>query len=212
MIRRASKKWPMKVNGRRLEEGWEEFVKDHNLQLGDILVFKHEGDMEFEVTVFDSSYCEREYEQGIRESEEEKACIVEESSKKLEFKEKPKPIIKTSGKAFSSVAAAYKDMHLSHSHFICTIRAYCLSKYCLCIPKQFAQENRLNNRKCMIIMRDEQRSWTFSVYTNGKNTYIGSGWREFCITNCLKEGDRLMVEIVSNGETPIFRIHGKFVI
>lgn len=59
----------------------------------------------------------------------------------------------------------------------------------------------------MIIMRDEQRSWTLSVYTSGKNTFIGSGWREFCATNYLKEGDHLMFEIVSNGETPIFRFH-----
>ncbi|KAM3379351.1 B3 domain-containing protein REM8-like [Capsicum galapagoense] len=120
---------------------------------------------------------------------------------------KPKPKIKTSGKASSKVEAAYKDTNLSHSHFICTIRPYSLSKYFLRIPKQFAQDNRLNNGKCNIIMRDEQSSWTFSVYTNGKNSIIGSGWREFCIMNCLKEGDRLMFEIVSNGDTPIFRFH-----
>ncbi|MCD7446389.1 hypothetical protein HAX54_005997 [Datura stramonium] len=207
MLRRASKKWPVKVNGRRLEEGWEEFIKDHDLQVGDILIFRHEGDMEFEVAIFDSSQCVREYQQGVHGREEEKACIVEESSMKLAFKEKPKPNIRTSGKAFSNVDAAYKDVYLSHSHFTCTIRPYSLSKYCLCIPKQFAQENRLYGRKCMITMRDEQRSWTLSVYTNGKNTYIGSGWHEFCTTNCLKEGDRLIFEIVSDGETPIFRFH-----
>ncbi|XP_055819902.1 B3 domain-containing protein REM10-like isoform X2 [Solanum dulcamara] len=207
LLRRASKKWPVKVNGRRLEDGWEEFAKDHDLQLGDILIFRHEGDMEFEVAVFDSSCCEREYEQGVHGREEGKVCIVEESSKKLEFKEKSKPNIKKSGKGFANVEAAYKDMHLSHSHFICTIRPYCLSKHCLCIPKQFAQENRLNDRKCVIIMRDEQRSWTFSLYTSGKNTFIGNGWREFCLMNCFKEGDILKFEIVSNGETPIFRFH-----
>lgn len=81
-----------------------------------------------------------------------------------------------------------------------------------CIPKQFAQENSLRNRKCEIIVRDEQRSWTFGVHTNGKNTFIGSGWHEFSRTKCLKEGDILMFEIVSNGETPIFRFHGKFFI
>ncbi|XP_025888305.2 putative B3 domain-containing protein REM15 [Solanum lycopersicum] len=209
LLRRASKKWSVKVNGRRLEDGWEEFVKDHDLQLGNVLIFRHEGDMEFEVAVFDSSCCEREYEQGVHVhgGEEEEACIVEESSKKLKSKEKPKRKVKKSGKGFSNVKAAYKDKHLSRSHFICTIRPYCLSKYCLCIPKQFAQENSLRNRKCEIIVRDEQRSWTFGVHTNGKNTFIGSGWHEFSRTKCLKEGDILMFEIVSNGETPIFRFH-----
>lgn len=88
LLRRASKKWSVKVNGRRLEDGWEEFVKDHDLQLGNVLIFRHEGDMEFEVAVFDSSCCEREYEQGVHVhgGEEEEACIVEESSKKLKSK------------------------------------------------------------------------------------------------------------------------------
>ncbi|KAM3266662.1 B3 domain-containing protein REM17-like [Capsicum annuum] len=119
---------------------------------------------------------------------------------------KPKPKIKTSGKTFSNVEAV-KDANLSHSHFICTIKPYCLSKHFVCIPKQFAQENRLYDRKWEIIVRDEQRSWTFNVYTCNKITYFGRGWHEFCLTNCLKEGDRLMFEIVSNGELPIFRFH-----
>ncbi|KAM3270690.1 B3 domain-containing protein REM17-like [Capsicum chacoense] len=119
---------------------------------------------------------------------------------------KPKPKIKTSGKTFSNVEAV-KDANLSHSHFTCTIKPYCLSKHFVCIPKQFAQENRLYNRKWEIIVRDEQRSWTFNVYTCNKITYFGRGWHEFCLTNCLKEGDRLLFEIVSNGELPIFRFH-----
>ncbi|KAF3629693.1 hypothetical protein T459_34399 [Capsicum annuum] len=234
LLKRGGKEWLVKVNGRRFEDGWKKFAKEHGLQLGDLLIFRHDGDMKFEViTIFDSTHCEREYAEYLRQEEgkdveeeheeeedgeeeedeeeehEEEAHIVEEISKDFEFKGKPKPKIKTSGKAFSNVEAA-KHMNLSHSHFICTIRPYCLSAHFLCIPKKFAQENRLHDRKCMMIMRDEQQTWTFSVYTNGNNTCIGSGWHEFCITKCLKEGDCLMFEIVSNGETPIFRFHGKF--
>ncbi|XP_016548725.2 B3 domain-containing protein REM10 isoform X3 [Capsicum annuum] len=231
LLKRGGKEWLVKVNGRRFEDGWKKFAKEHGLQLGDLLIFRHDGDMKFEViTIFDSTHCEREYAEYLRQEEgkdveeeheeeedgeeeedeeeehEEEAHIVEEISKDFEFKGKPKPKIKTSGKAFSNVEAA-KHMNLSHSHFICTIRPYCLSAHFLCIPKKFAQENRLHDRKCMMIMRDEQQTWTFSVYTNGNNTCIGSGWHEFCITKCLKEGDCLMFEIVSNGETPIFRFH-----
>ncbi|XP_060182510.1 B3 domain-containing protein REM5-like [Lycium barbarum] len=62
ILRRADKKWLVKVNGSRLEEGdWKDFVEQHDLQLGDILVFKHERDMIFEVSIFDSSHCDREY-------------------------------------------------------------------------------------------------------------------------------------------------------
>lgn len=58
----------------KLEEGWGEFAEEHDLQLGDCLVFRHEGDMEFEVSIFGSSKCEREYEQpleGVNEEQEE---------------------------------------------------------------------------------------------------------------------------------------------
>ncbi|CAN4075783.1 unnamed protein product [Withania somnifera] len=36
--------------------------KEHDLQLGDLLIFRYEGKMEFEVSVFSSNHFEREYE------------------------------------------------------------------------------------------------------------------------------------------------------
>ncbi|KAM3270584.1 B3 domain-containing protein REM14-like [Capsicum chacoense] len=365
VLKRAGNKWLVKMNGRRLEDGWEKFAEEHDLRLGDMLIFRHEGDMDFDVSIFDSTHCDTEYaeymqiqkekekevedeneneddevvedenddedydnddDDGEEEDENENDDVEEErgddeceeaathdrpfgrshfeftirqyclsrgfmwipqhfafanglinrnkkfgliilderqtrlwnltlhscktqayiadgwrkfsvdnclkegdrimfeiiakggtqiwkfqavsNAKKTmrKFQEKPKPKIKTSGKAFSNVEATM-DMHLSRSQFICTIKPYSLSKYFLCIPKRFAQENRLIDRKCNIIMSDKQRSWTFSVYTSGEITYFGRGWHEFCITNCLKEGDHLMFEMISNGETPIFRFH-----
>jgi len=43
-----------------LEDGWEEFVKDHFLKLNDCLLFKYNGESQFDVLVFDGwSLCER---------------------------------------------------------------------------------------------------------------------------------------------------------
>ncbi|KAF3627152.1 hypothetical protein FXO38_23625 [Capsicum annuum] len=317
VLKRAGNKWLVKMNGRRLEDGWEKFAEEHDLRLGDMLIFRHEGDMDFDVSIFDSTHCDTEYAEYMQiqkekekevedENENEDDEVVEDENdyeddddgeeedenenenddaeeergddeceeaathdrpfgrSHFEFtirqyclsrgfmtanitpkpqaaastsadanlilmvkgshpshltvpldirevgirrRKKPKPKIKTSGKAFSNVEATM-DMHLSRSQFICTIKPYSLSKYFLCIPKRFAQENRLIDRKCNIIMSDKLRSWTFSVYTSGEITYFGRGWHEFCITNCLKEGDRLMFEMISNGETPILRFHG----
>ncbi|XP_015065118.1 B3 domain-containing protein REM5-like [Solanum pennellii] len=69
----CDKKWLGKVNGRRLEEGsWIEFVEELNLKVGDVLVFKHEGDMEFDVFKFDSSHhCDKEYAMYQEEDEDE---------------------------------------------------------------------------------------------------------------------------------------------
>ncbi|XP_057958178.1 B3 domain-containing protein REM5-like isoform X2 [Malania oleifera] len=55
------KHWPVKMNGRRLEDGWPEFARDHDLHVGDFLVFRHEGNFLFHITVFDPTACERKY-------------------------------------------------------------------------------------------------------------------------------------------------------
>ncbi|CAN6587520.1 unnamed protein product [Malus baccata var. baccata] len=41
------------------EGGWEEFVKYHNLKVGDFLVFKHLGRMVFHVKVYEPLGCEK---------------------------------------------------------------------------------------------------------------------------------------------------------
>lgn len=43
-----------------LENGWQDFVKDHSLNEGDFLVFRHVEDSMFNVLIFDTTGCERE--------------------------------------------------------------------------------------------------------------------------------------------------------
>ncbi|EFH46655.1 hypothetical protein ARALYDRAFT_355494 [Arabidopsis lyrata subsp. lyrata] len=56
--------WNIKIDGRRMTKGWEEFAVGHNLQVGDILVFRHEGNLLFHVTPFGLSCCEILYSQN----------------------------------------------------------------------------------------------------------------------------------------------------
>lgn len=75
------------------------------------------------------------------------------------------------------------------------------------LSKQFAIANGLAN-KCGLIIRDEkQRSQNLKLSSRQKKTvvYIGDGWRKFIVDNCLKKGDRVMFEVVTNGETPIWK-------
>lgn len=43
-----------------LHHGWSTFVGDHQLECGDLLVFRYEGDLRFTVQVFDKDACEKE--------------------------------------------------------------------------------------------------------------------------------------------------------
>lgn len=43
-----------------LQNGWEKFVKDHSLELGDFLVFRYNGGLRFTVQIFGRTACEKE--------------------------------------------------------------------------------------------------------------------------------------------------------
>ncbi|KAM3379488.1 B3 domain-containing protein REM10 isoform X2 [Capsicum galapagoense] len=208
ILRRAGKKWRVKVNRRLLGEGWAKFVEEHDLQLGDLLIFRHEGALEFEVSVFDSNQFERKYKQipkGVNEAGEEidHNCKFTSQAKTTE---KSKLDIKSPHKVFPKVEAE-ENMPLGRPHFIYTITPYCLSRDHVQLPTPFARDNGLAERKCMITIRDELRSWKLILYSSGAHTYISGTWRKFCITNCLKEGDQIMLEIVANGKNPILRFY-----
>ncbi|XP_055821818.1 B3 domain-containing protein REM17-like [Solanum dulcamara] len=184
ILRRADKEWRVKVNDGRLGDGWENFTEKNNLQEGDILVFKHEGDMEFDVTIFDSNnQCEIE--------EQQKAQNVEETCEKFKSKEVP----------------THKP--LGRSHFVCTIRPYCFKYGYLCLPEKFVSDNNLTDKKYDLIIRDErQRSWNLRLNSLGsKRVVLDVGWPEFSAANDLKEGDCVMFEIVNNEEKPIWQFH-----
>ncbi|XP_049349766.1 B3 domain-containing protein REM10-like [Solanum verrucosum] len=228
LLKSAGKKWLVKVDGRCFKEGWKKFVEDHDLQLGDLLIFRHEGDMEFEVSIFDSTHCDREYVEYLEvekeeeddddddeEEEEEKEVkveevvhTVEETSMDFEFKEKSSTSIESSDEASShSEASTHKPF--GHSRFTCNITPCCFTYGYLRIPKHVAfANNHITNKKYDLLLRDEeQRSWNVKLHSCQTQTYIGGGWREFSADYCLKEGDRIMFEIVTDGETPIWKFH-----
>ncbi|CAN0860316.1 B3 domain-containing protein REM17 [Linum grandiflorum] len=62
-------------NGRELKHGWKQFVDEHDLHVGDFLVFRLEGEMVFDVMVFDPSFSERTALGTTREKNGVKASL-----------------------------------------------------------------------------------------------------------------------------------------
>ncbi|XP_016557717.2 B3 domain-containing protein REM10 [Capsicum annuum] len=187
ILKRADKKWQVKVNNGLFESDWEKFVEQHDLQLGDILVFKHEENMDFKVSIFDLyQECEREYEE-----EELKAQNVEEISQKFESKESATP--------------------KACSHFVLTVKPHCLSMDVLNIPKKFALANGLFNVKKLdlIVIDERQRSWPVILRSYGNCVYLRGGWNKIRDANCLKEGDHITFEVVTGGEKSVWQFHNK---
>ncbi|XP_047255876.1 B3 domain-containing protein REM10 [Capsicum annuum] len=201
ILKRNGKRWLIKLNDKRFEKGWGEFAEENDVQLGDMLVFRYEGNMEFEVCIFDSTHCDREYAEYLQEERGGGFCLLEEISKKFKFKERPRPRIKLSKKASSRVKAIVHHKSFG-SHFDYTINSRCF----LCLPQRFTYANGLINKKCDLIIRDErQRSWKLKLSSCKTRTYIIGGWHKFSADNCLKRGDRIMFEVVTNGETPVWK-------
>ncbi|CAA3002157.1 B3 domain-containing Os01g0723500-like [Olea europaea subsp. europaea] len=57
------------------EEGWGDFVLQHHLAVGDIVVFEHIGEMRFNAFVFDFTACEKEFDNDLAERNEGSAGV-----------------------------------------------------------------------------------------------------------------------------------------
>nr|XP_016469446.1 PREDICTED: putative B3 domain-containing protein REM15 isoform X6 [Nicotiana tabacum] len=177
---------------------WGEFRDANDIKVGDRIMFEVVANGERPIWKF--------HHLRKNASLQPEGMKTNSDTERVSTPEKPKSNTISSREAVPNVEAA-KDMHLGHPHFICTMKPYYLSKHFLRVPSPFARQHGLRDRKCTIMIRDEQRSWTFTLYSCGTVTYIGGGWRDFCIANCLKEGDRVMFGIVANGEKPILKFH-----
>uniref|UniRef100_M1AKH4 DNA binding protein n=2 Tax=Solanum tuberosum TaxID=4113 RepID=M1AKH4_SOLTU len=115
----------------------------------------------------------------------------------------------SSGEAFPCAEAdTYNPCSLSH--FECIVKPYCLTHSYLRLPKHFAMENGLFNKKCDVIIRDErQRSWNLRLATHDCRVHLLGGWREFRVANDLNAGDYMMFEVIANGEKPIWKFRDK---
>ncbi|KAM3379417.1 hypothetical protein P3S68_011831 [Capsicum galapagoense] len=120
---------------------------------------------------------------------------------------RPRLKIKLPKEASSNVKAPTHHKSLDHSRFAYTIKEYNISQRYLYLPQHFAYANGLTNKKCDLIIRDDERkrSWNLRPCSCETRTLIGGGWPKFISDNLLKKGDHIMFEVVTNGETPIWK-------
>ncbi|ESQ48928.1 hypothetical protein EUTSA_v10022336mg [Eutrema salsugineum] len=158
--------WEVKMDGRRLTQGWQNFATSHDLRVGDIVIFRHDGDLLFNVTSFGPSCCEIQYDDDD---------VVQIAS--VETDSDPDKYQHTREAGSSS----------DHSCFLARVTASNLSKDLLFLPMDFARSNGLMNRHCeTILLNEDGKPWTlFLKYTKKTQSraYIARGWRSFCRAN-----------------------------
>ncbi|XP_057958171.1 B3 domain-containing protein REM17-like isoform X3 [Malania oleifera] len=187
------KHWPVKLNGRRLEDGWPEFARDHNLQVGDFLVFRHEGNLVFHIMIFDATACERKYR-----SCDHHHVKLEDDDQRQEKNEsfKPGPL-----KDFRDVLKKKPE----HPCFWGTV-PFC-KDHRMSIPSYFARANGLSGK--MILIGEKGKPWPVDIWHRKSDglVCISRGWSAFRVANGLKRGDVLIFELIEKGAMPITNVH-----
>lgn len=67
--------WEVKMDGRRLTQGWQKFATSHDLRVGDIVIFRHDGDFLLHVSSFGPSFCEIRYSDDDDDDDDDDGVI-----------------------------------------------------------------------------------------------------------------------------------------
>ncbi|XP_077244498.1 B3 domain-containing protein REM5-like isoform X6 [Tasmannia lanceolata] len=203
---RRGKSWRVKVKGGIdgvfFEDGWGDFVADHGLCSGEILVFRYQGNMVFDVTVFDKTACEKSYEKKMEKQRERKDEKHVGASK----------VLHSGGqKVGFEGSSCYKP---KAPHFLSTIKSVNLTRCYMGIPEEFAGPHResFQYMKQIILKDPEGRSFPVTISNRRKpsgfvSTFLCGGWRRFAIINKLEVGDACIFELTAEDvmEIRIFR-------
>ncbi|KAH1131591.1 hypothetical protein J1N35_002969 [Gossypium stocksii] len=189
VLRSYGRTWSVKIRDRRFEDGWQDFARDHDLHVGDFLVFRYGGNMVFDVVVFDTSACQRQYPLLATQTQQPAKEIGKQHEKRTST-----------------------SVTLESPHFVSNLTLESMKSFRLNIPRKFARSNDLD-RSCETVLVDEQgRSWMASIRLKDSDgqVYIGRGWRNICIGNSLGLKDCVKLELIGNGITPIFKLYTNY--
>ncbi|CAI9117221.1 OLC1v1018570C1 [Oldenlandia corymbosa var. corymbosa] len=81
VLKKDGKEWLVKIQGHHFRDGWYEFAKDNLLGTGDFLVFSHNGNLGFDVVIFNCNGFEKEGPWSM----EARDIAAKRSSKKIIF-------------------------------------------------------------------------------------------------------------------------------
>ncbi|KAH0941894.1 hypothetical protein HID58_001531, partial [Brassica napus] len=173
--------WEVIQEGRTLTGGWKDFTTVHDLQIGNLVIFKHEGDMVFHVTPFGPTCCEIQYTHPHIIKEEADAGDADDNEIRGTW-------------AMSSFSFDYC--------FLAEVTASNLKADKLYLPTSAL------NKQCqeMILVNKEENSWTASLRfsESGGMYYITRGWEKFCRDNICDIGDLFVFNLVGDGKsTPL---------
>ncbi|CAN6906244.1 unnamed protein product [Brassica oleracea] len=185
--------WNVKLDGRRFTDGWEYFAVAHDLRVGDIVVFRHEGELVFYVTALGPSCCEIQYGEEDSQEDDKSEELCDTMEKISRMKKRPKTEKKNSE---------------DQSCFVITVTESNLRRDIVYLPKAFAVVNCLMKKLEIVLMNEERESWKLYLTQESYSSrfYMSKGWRSFCVANGKKPGDMFTFKMVQNEATPVLKL------
>ncbi|KAK9286468.1 hypothetical protein L1049_014865 [Liquidambar formosana] len=209
-----------------LENGWQCFLTDHSLEDNEFLVFNYDGNMRFDVQIFEKNGCER-VDRSVINSHQESAFPNEKRKQSTSRKSpvgslpvhqlnpcKNGPGTSTSFLRTQSLIKEETDMILETTtesftskfpYFkICLKKSSVQSGFIQPIPLSFAETNLPKcSTKKMILLNPKGRSWEVMCLYNGNRYAFSGGWGAFVHGNKLKIGDNCIFELVDEDKMQV---------
>ncbi|CAL9216235.1 unnamed protein product [Arabidopsis halleri] len=190
----SEKTWLVKMDGLNLTDGWEDFAFAHDLRIGDIVVFRHEGEMVFHVTALGPSCCEIQYytsSHNINDDDRnDQTNIASRNSSRVKKNARKKV-----------------EPSSDHSRFMAKVSVWGLRNDRLFLPRSFVSSNSLEKRCSEIVLKNEQGIKWPSVLKHYKTvTYLTKGWTSFCQVNRIKAGDSFKFKLVGTWTKPVLSL------
>ncbi|ONH95330.1 hypothetical protein PRUPE_7G064600 [Prunus persica] len=208
----------LEVRGDRFffHEGWQRFVKDHSLEIANVLVFDYDGKSKFDVTLYDPIGSEKELEpakkrRGNRarvkeeiieldteepDKDSEEDARMSNIRKRKSFKSGKRIARTDGGNETSNAPIVFRSKHL------CFIRAMRKNRYRMNFPKELAVAKGLIRKKSVRVEDPHGISWDVKLRLdekehNGGRLLMTKGWSECCYANNISLGDTLVFELVN---------------
>ncbi|XP_059650012.1 B3 domain-containing protein Os01g0723500-like [Cornus florida] len=199
-----------------LQDGWKEFLRDNSLGDNEFLVFRYDGNLCFNVKIFDKSGCKRadvpvagkrrrgrprkplqlrpskhsEIDQHLPDCKSENAEEMKGKGigVKIETGETELPVEAKEANSGSKRRFGRKGSLNEES-----------------IPKSFSKKHLPQSKSKIVLQNPEGRAWLVNMVprASGHSYSFSEGWRAFVSDNLLKSGDGCIFGLVDRQEMKV---------
>ncbi|KAJ3698220.1 hypothetical protein LUZ61_001925 [Rhynchospora tenuis] len=215
------------------ERGWPEFMKAHDMHIGYFLLFQYNGNMNFEVKVFDTTCCLKDYSlkhctsavppyieiedsstnENPAVSDTSDGCNLSNSSdKEKEVLEKDQRVVHMDVQSKKPLKTAQNATGFAQFEKILTPSMVQMD--IIHVPRKFCVKNDLVSNRTIFLKRKlegdgkvDPREWRVGFFFGPKECRIRNGWRTFSKENSLRIGDRCIFKLVSK-DVLLVEAHG----